>query len=184
MYITIFGGSSPKPEDQAYKDAEKLGAMLASDGHAVLTGGYIGIMEAVSKGASKANGHVIGVTCEEIESWRPVKVNEWVMEEKKFPTLHERMLSLINECDIAIAVPGGVGTLTEVMLMWNRMLIRSINEKPLILIGNEWHEIIKKFIEMQNIYMKKSDKMLLSFVKDIESAVDLINKYSKSTKYS
>lgn len=39
--------------------------MLAERGHIVLNGGYIGTMEAVSRGAAEAGGHVIGVTCEE-----------------------------------------------------------------------------------------------------------------------
>ena len=57
----------------------------------MLTGGYIGTMEAVSRGAAEAGGHVIGVTCEEIEAWRPVRVNAWVKEEIRRKTLMERL---------------------------------------------------------------------------------------------
>ena len=81
MRISVFGGSQPKEQDTAYGEAVELGKLLAQRGHVVLTGGYIGVMEAVSRGAKEAGGHVIGVTCEDIEAWRAVRPNSWVMEE-------------------------------------------------------------------------------------------------------
>ena len=71
----------------------------------MLTGGYIGTMEAASRGAAEAGGHVIGVTCQEVETWRRVTPNAWVLEEWRYPTLHERLLALIDGCDAAIALP-------------------------------------------------------------------------------
>ena len=108
--ITVFGGSQPKPGEPAYEDALRLGSLIGQAGYTVLTGGYIGTMEAVSRGAAEAGGHVIGVTCDEIEAWRPVKPNPWVTEEMRFPTLHQRLFALIDNCDAALALPGGVGT--------------------------------------------------------------------------
>ena len=70
MNITVFGGAQPKEGSAAYEEARELGKLLAERGHAVLTGGYMGTMEAVSRGASEAGGHVIGVTCIDIEEWR------------------------------------------------------------------------------------------------------------------
>ena len=70
--ITVFGGSKPRPSQPAYQEALLLGQLLGSQGYTVLTGGYIGTMEAVSRGAAESGGHVIGVTCDEIERWRPV----------------------------------------------------------------------------------------------------------------
>ena len=81
MNISVFGGSKPKEGETAYSEAMELGKLLAQRGHTVLTGGYIGTMEAVSRGASEAGGHVIGVTCEDIEDWRGVRPNQWVKEE-------------------------------------------------------------------------------------------------------
>ena len=81
--ITVFGGSLPVPGTPPYQDAQRLGSLLAGSGYAVQTGGYIGTMEAVSRGAAEAGGHVIGVTCDEIENWRPVAPNRWIKEEKR-----------------------------------------------------------------------------------------------------
>ena len=66
MRVTIFGGSKPKPGDQAYQDAYKLGCLLGDANHDVITGGYIGTMEAVSRGAAESSTQVIGVTGDQI----------------------------------------------------------------------------------------------------------------------
>src|SRR5512142_1263980 len=99
MRVSVFGGSQPKEGESAYAEAMELGRLLAKRGHTVLTGGYIGTMEAVSRGANEAGGHVIGVTCEEIEAWRPTKANTWVIEEIRKKTLLERLHALIHGSD-------------------------------------------------------------------------------------
>ncbi|HEX9091498.1 MAG TPA: LOG family protein, partial [Anaerolineales bacterium] len=104
--ITIFGGSQPKPGEPVYQDALHLGNLLARAGYTILNGGYIGTMEAVSRGAAEAGGHVIGVTCDEIETWRPVKANTWVSEDWHFATLRERIFTLIENADAYLALPG------------------------------------------------------------------------------
>ena len=104
-------------------------------------------MEAVSRGASEAGGHVIGVTCGEIERWRDVGPNRWVKEEWRKKTLIERLQVLIRECDAAIALPGGAGTLTEIALMWNLMIVESMHRRPLILVGSGWQSVFDQFFK-------------------------------------
>jgi uncharacterized protein (TIGR00730 family) len=174
MNVTVFGGSQPQPGDPAYEDARLLGRLLAEAGHAVLTGGYIGTMEAVSCGAAEAGGHVIGVTCEEIERWRPGKANRWVVEERRFPTLHDRLLALMDGGDAAIALPGGPGTLVEIALLWNRMLVNAVAARPLILIGEGWRQVFTTFYETQSRYIPERQRKLLVFAPDIRSAVEIL----------
>ncbi len=100
--VTVFGGSQPKPGDPVYQDALHLGNLLAKAGYTLLTGGYIGTMEALSRGAVEAGGHVIGVTCDEIEAWRPVKANPWVTEDWHYTSLKERIFALIENCDACL----------------------------------------------------------------------------------
>ena len=147
MRISVFGGSSPKPQEPAYQEAYILGQLIGKAGHTVLTGGYIGTMEAVSRGAAEAGGHVIGVTCDEIESWRSVGPNPWVKEEIRIPTLRERVDKLISACDAAFALPGGVGTLVEIAVMWNMIQTQAITPRPLILIGQGWKKTFTLWIE-------------------------------------
>jgi uncharacterized protein (TIGR00730 family) len=173
MKITVFGGSSPLPENPAYQFAYDLGYYLAQTGHTVLTGGYMGTMEATSKGAAEAGGHVIGVTCQEIENWRNRVHNPWVKEEWKSKTLQDRMIKLIDNCDLAIALPGGAGTLAEIGMMWNRIQIQSIPLAPIILVGNEWNTMFSVFFNELSGYIPPSSQEIIKFANTIEE-IDLI----------
>ena len=173
--ITVFGGSLPKPGSQAYQEAQHLGHLLAQAGYAVQTGGYIGTMEAVSRGASEAGGHVIGATCDEIESWRPVSPNPWVKEQKRSATLRERLYRLIDECAGAIALPGGIGTLAEVALTWSELQIHPESSKPLIIVGRGWNKTLGNFKAELGEYIPAADQNRITAVPDVESAAALLS---------
>ena len=175
MKITVFGGSQAPEGTAAYADARELGRLLGARAHTVLTGGYIGTMEAVSRGASEAGGHVIGVTCAEIERWHSSRrVNRWVKEEWKKDTIVERIQALIESCDAAFALPGGIGTLAEIALAWNLMAIQSIPEKPLILIGAGWLAVFDQFRHQLGEYTPDSPRRLLQFAPSVEAAVAML----------
>jgi len=176
MNVTVFGGSLPKEGDNAYTQAYELGKLLALAGHTVLTGGYIGTMEAVSRGANEAGGHVIGVTCADIEAWRGVRANAWVQEERRFATLQERLNELILACEAAIALPGGPGTLTEIALTWNLMIVESIPRKPLILTGAGWQSVIKSLVLSFDEYIPHHQRVLLQYAENVEGAVKMLQK--------
>ena len=75
--VTVFGSGLPKPGDAHYTEARALGAELARRGFVVCTGGYGGVMEAVSRGAKEAGGRTIGVTAAVFSA----RANTWVDEE-------------------------------------------------------------------------------------------------------
>ena len=176
MNISVFGGSQPKEGETAYTEAQELGKLLAQRGHTVLTGGYIGTMEAVSRGAHEAGGHVIGVTCDDIEAWRTVRPNEWVKEERRRKTLIERLQILVEECDAALALPGGAGTLTEISLMWNLMIVESLPRRPLILIGHGWKSTFDQFFKELGFYTPDKYRELLQLAENNNSAVSMLEK--------
>ena len=171
LRVTVFGGSKPQPGSSAYVEAQTLGGMLASKGYTVLTGGYIGTMEAVSRGAAEAGGHVIGVTCGEIESWRPVKPNRWVAEEMRYPTVRLRLYALIDNCDAALALPGGVGTLAEIAVTWSQLQTHATDPIPLIVIGAGWESVFSTFTETLGDYIAVPDRKHIQFAPDVKSAV-------------
>lgn len=173
MNVTVFGGSNTEAGD--YLQAEHLGHLLGEAGYTVLTGGYIGSMEAVSKGAALAGAHVIGVTCDQIESWRPVRPNQWVKEERRFKTIEERLFALIDGCDAAIALPGGPGTLTEVALTWNLLLTDSIPPRPLILLGPGWKTVIEVFLHTFPNYVPANQRTWLIFADHPENALEILS---------
>jgi uncharacterized protein (TIGR00725 family) len=172
--ISVFGGSQPKPGEHVYLEALHLGKLLAQRDYILLTGGYIGAMEAVSRGAAEAGGHVIGVTCDQIEAWRPVKANRWVKEEWHYATLHERLLALIENCDAFLALPGGVGTLVEITLAWNLLLTQILPPRPLILIGSGWQATIQQFFIEQGEFIPENQRKWICFVPDADSAIQLL----------
>src|SRR5512134_1709123 len=96
--ISVFGSSAPRPGSADYEAARTLGRLLARAGFVVQTGGYSGIMAGASQGAAEAGGHVIGVTCAQIERFRPIPANQWVTEEIKKRTLRERLFYLVDHC--------------------------------------------------------------------------------------
>jgi hypothetical protein len=174
MKVSVFGGSQPKPGDRAYTEAMQLGSLLAERGHTVMTGGYIGTMEAVSRGAHEAGGHVIGVTCAEIERWRTGGANQWVIEQCRTETLVERLLYLVQEGDAGIALPGGPGTLTEIALMWNLMIVESMHRRPLVLVGSGWQSVFDQLFKVHDLYIPAGQRELVRFAKDVQTAVELI----------
>jgi uncharacterized protein (TIGR00730 family) len=178
LKITVFGGSNPRPGDPAYEQAYMLGKSIGISSNTVLTGGYMGTMEAISKGVKEAGGHTIGVTCTEIERWRKAKANPYVLEEWHVETLIERLNKLIETCDVAIAMPGGVGTLAEIAVMWNRLIIGNIGPKPLLLVGKGWHGTISGFHEHLGLYTSAHDRSLLTFVDDYRKVPELLSSLS------
>jgi predicted Rossmann fold nucleotide-binding protein DprA/Smf involved in DNA uptake len=66
--VTIFGGSQFGPETPEYRDAEDLGFRLAEAGFTICTGGYLGVMEAASRGARNAGGRVFGIVMNQFRS--------------------------------------------------------------------------------------------------------------------
>jgi uncharacterized protein (TIGR00725 family) len=178
MRISIFGGSHPQPGDIAYENALQLGKMLAERGHTILTGGYVGTMEAVSRGAVEAGGHVIGVTCDEIESWRSLEPNAWITEEKHERTLIDRLSTLIQECDLAIALPGGVGTLAEIAITWNQIILNVIKTPKVILVGPEWRKVMESLFNTLGIYIPEIIREYIIYSNTITNTISLVDKFS------
>ena len=174
MNVSVFGGSQPKEGSEAYAAARALGEALALRGHTVLTGGYAGTMEAVSRGAAGAGGHVIGVTCEEIGRYHGLRANQWVQEERKCATLMERLRGLIEGSDAAIALPGGPGTLAEIALTWNLMIVGALARRPLILVGGGWQRVWSEYYAQLSDYSPPDQRELLAFAGTALEAVNLL----------
>ena len=172
MTVAVFGSAQAPENSPLYQESYLLGQLLGQQGHTVLTGGYTGTMEAVSRGAAEAGAHVIGVTCEELERFRSTPANPWVQEEWKYPTLHERLNALIEGGeDAAIALPGGAGTLAEILMLWNRMITGALPLRPLIIIGKDWQAVFETLFTAQAEYISTGTTDLLQFVQDAPQAV-------------
>jgi len=176
MIVSVFGSSSPTPSSIIYQEAFRLGRQIAHHGHIVMNGGYSGLMEAVSRGAAESEGKVIGVTCNEIEKWRPVKPNPWITEEVRFETLQERLFFLVSHCDSAVALPGGIGTLTEISLIWNLVVTEAFEKKPIWLVGQQWKKIIQSFFDYMHDYIPEMQRAHLVFFDNIDEIINSLGK--------
>ncbi len=139
--IAVFGSSTVRESDAAYRLAYELGGSLARAGADVMTGGYGGTMEACSRGASEAGAHVVGVTVELFEKRAPA--NRWLKERVHTPDLFERLRHIVSRADGFIAVPGSIGTLTEVFLTWTLLSANARRAAPLVLLGGHWGEYLQ-----------------------------------------
>jgi len=142
--IAVFGSSQITPGTSQYRDAMQLGILLARAGAAVATGGYGGAMEAVSRGAAETGGRVIGVTAPSVFPHRSGH-NQWVAEVITSNTISERIHRLIDLADGFVALPGSLGTFTELVVAWNDRYVApmaSAAAKPLVVVGDGWVRMI------------------------------------------
>ncbi|RMG82010.1 MAG: TIGR00730 family Rossman fold protein [Chloroflexi bacterium] len=159
--IAVYGSAIVEPDTPHYQAALEVGAGLARAGYAVMTGGYGGVMEAASKGAAEAGGHVIGVTSERIETFRPRSPNPWVREEIKYPSLRERLLHLIDHADGYVVMPGGIGTLNELFMAWELVRLGETSFGPMVCYGEYWRPRLAQLID--NHYIHSETTKLLHF---------------------
>jgi uncharacterized protein (TIGR00730 family) len=167
--VSVFGGAAPKPGTPAYQEAYTLGRRLAEAGYTVMTGGYSGTMEAASKGAKAAGGHVIGVTVGLFEDQYGLSPNPYVDEVVRYDALHERMHHLVTHGEATVALRGGVGTFSEVALTWSLLQVRQIALRPLVLVGEGWEKTFAAYQAAS--YVSDRDMALLRFVPTAEDVV-------------
>ena len=168
--ISVFGSSSPLPGNPDYEAGVAFGRALALAGFAAQTGGYMGLMEAVSRGASEAGGHVIGITSRAIEDFRPAKANPYVREEIQTDTLAERLVILTRDCVAAVVLPGGVGTLTELALVWNQVLVGELAARPIVAVGDPWRAVLAAASDPR--YTSEAHAKLVTWVPDVQAAAE------------
>ena len=173
--ISVFGSSAPRPGSADYEAARTVGRLLAQAGFAVQTGSYSGIMAGASQGACEAGGHVIGVTCAQIEQYRPLPPNQWIKEQIKHQTLRERLLYLVDQCDGAIIMPGGIGTLSELALIWSFVQTGEIAPRPIITVGGLWQRTLAAFIDED--YVHPDHQALITVARTADEAVKKMISY-------
>jgi uncharacterized protein (TIGR00730 family) len=168
--VTVFGSARLTEESSEYQEAMRLGRILASRGDTIVSGGYGGLMEAVSRGAAEAKGSVVGIT---MAPWAGrLTPNQYLSEERAAETLFARIEGLI-ESDCLIALTGGAGTLGEVALAWNLGQMNLIPHKHVILVGPAWQAMVTAF--RQHLVVEDRDLALLTVVKTIDEAVSALD---------
>jgi len=166
--ITVFGGSRCGPEAAEYQEALRLGRLLVEAGFDVCSGGYAGVMEAISRGAHEADGHVIGVTMEQFQS----APNPYLKKIEPSADFYARLQILIRESAGYIALRGGMGTVTEISLVWNKLVMKVLPQRPLILLGECWPRTLDCL--RHHLVISDDDLSHLTFAATAEEAVSLL----------
>lgn len=178
--VTFFGSARFTEDSPWYKEAYKLGKLLAETGFFVTTGGGPGIMEAGNRGAMEHNGGSVGLLIKLPEG---VRANPYIKQNAAFHYFFIRKVMLAYAAQAYVYFPGGFGTLDEffeiVVLIQTKKISSTI---PVICVGKEfWNPLISWIDTM--LYEKlgaldSEDRDIYSVVDSAEEAFEIIKKSS------
>ncbi len=138
---------------------ELLGTELARRGFTVCTGGYRGVMEAVSRGAKEAGGRTLGVTAEFFAS----RTNKWVDEEIRVKNWRDRLFELVDRGHGYVVCRGGTGTLVELAVVWEMLNKGVMRARPVVAMGDFWDPVVRRVAEVDDGYRGKLTKTQRTF---------------------
>ena len=148
--VAVYGSASAMPGEPDWQVAYEVGRALATSGYCVLSGGYGGVMEACSQGAAEVGGHVMGAEVGLFRE-RGQRLNQWVTEPVPSETLRDRLYFLVQRPDAFVVLRGGVGTLSEMSLLWSLLQVGEIPARPCVLVGPMWRRFIEVFAETSTV---------------------------------
>lgn len=171
--VTIFGGSKCGEDSPEYQDALDLGRNLAEAGFTICTGGYLGIMEAASRGAREKGGRVLGIVMNQFKS----EPNRFLTDKVATDHFYDRLQNLITRSVGFVALRGGMGTVTEISLVWNKLQTGVLAARPLVLVGECWKPVVDAW--KANLVVSDSDVSHLDFAANAADAAAIIKEKSK-----
>jgi len=175
--ITVFCGSADDCPQKYLDDAYHVGAVIASQGRSLLYGsGSWGSMGYVARGAQSQGGHVTGINVRRFDDGsHPLAVDAY----RVLPTMQERKVQLISQCEGAIAIPGGMGTLDEITELF---VMAQLGDArcPFGLLN--MHGYFDGFLlQLKRAYadgfLKAGDYARLMVAQEIETLLDMLDHY-------
>lgn len=142
--VCIFGSARIRPEDPTYQMVYQLAKSLAQMGVDIVTGGGPGLMEAANRGVQEARNERSKSYGLPIELPRSLETPNKHLDIK---SQHKRFSSRLDEfmrlSHAVIVAPGGIGTLLELMYVWQLLQVGMIEPRPLILLDRAfWSGLI------------------------------------------
>lgn len=178
--VCVYCASSTKI-DQAYVEAaQRLGELLADNKMCLVNGaGKMGLMAATSDAALAKGGKVIGVipTFMVEQGWQHEGLTELIV----VPDMHERKQTMAKLSDAIIALPGGCGTLEELLevITWKQL---GLYLNPIIILNTKGYfnpllEMFKRAVDEQ--FMREQHMAIWAVADTPEQAVELVNNMPK-----
>jgi uncharacterized protein (TIGR00730 family) len=173
--VTFWGSARLKPSSRWYKEAVKLGEMLAKSGFSIITGGGGGIMEAGNRGAKKGGGPSIGLN---IELPFEQHVNKYVTEGRTFHYFFTRKVMMAASAQAYVFFPGGFGTMDEFFEIITLIQTKKMAPVPVVCVGHEyWDGLIEWLTDVHRNKLKtisKNDLDLIQVVDTAEEAFEIV----------
>lgn len=176
--VTIFGSARLPSSDPNYKLAVNLGARLAKQNLAVITGGGPGLMEAANRGAAKAKGKSVGLNIELPHE----EVNRYVNIPINFHYFFSRKVCFVKYSIAFVFMPGGFGTLDEFFEVLTLVQTQRIPRFPLILIGRSYWKGLLAWIERtleKNKLISPEDNELFTLTDDLDEVMAIVTEFRK-----
>lgn len=176
--VTVFGSSRVARGDPEYAAALRLGQLLAERGWVLCNGGHDGTMEAAARGAKEAGGKTIGIS---LALYRPTNPNQWLDQEIVTDSLFARLERLVTLGQAYVVLPGGIGSLLELCLVWNLVQSPEFAEKPILVVGPGWQSVFREL--KSNLSMHPWEAESLTLVDTVDEAVDrLVGHFAESSR--
>jgi len=141
--VTIFGSARAKPGTFVYDEVKRVAAALAEMGCDIITGGGPGLMQAANEGAAAVNApernRSVGIR---VDLPFEQQVNPFVEQAFEHKTFFTRLHHFVLTSDAFVVVPGGIGTVLELTMIWQLLQVKHVHDTPLILVGKMWAELV------------------------------------------
>jgi len=178
--VTIFGSARLQPGSFGYEETKRAAAALAKMGCDIVTGGGPGLMQAANQGAASAPGRGRSVG---IRVHLPFEqgANAFVTEDFEHRTFFTRLHQFVLTSDAFIVAPGGIGTVLELMLIWQLLQVNHMQDAPLVLVGKMWPGLVDwtkdAMLSTQPPLASAKDLRIPRCVEDAEEAVAIIREH-------
>ncbi|GAA4930508.1 TIGR00730 family Rossman fold protein [Actinoplanes utahensis] len=172
--VSVFGSARSAPDSYECELAESLGAALAEQGYAVITGGGPGVMEAANRGAAEAGGLSVGLG---IELPFEQGLNDWVDIGIDFRYFFVRKTMFVKYAQAFVVLPGGFGTLDELFEAITLVQTKKVTRFPVILMGTEYWGGLLDWMKRRMLDEGKISAMDLELIQvtdDVAEAVRII----------
>jgi uncharacterized protein (TIGR00730 family) len=140
--VTIFGSARLQPGSFGYEETKRCASALARMGCDIVTGGGPGLMQAANEGAVRAGGRAKS-TGIRVHLPFEQESNAFVTEAFEHRTFFTRLHQFVLASDAFIVAPGGIGTVLELLLIWQLLQVNHLKDTPLVLVGKSWPGLVE-----------------------------------------